>query len=205
MSRRIWTSNGKCFDCKVLDRECLSCNYGYYTKELDKCYKCKFEIKGELVQLEKCKRICSDENCLICYMFQKAETCYICKGGYRLENNKCIKCIDKNCISCNWDEYICTQCNDNSVKLNGRCIEDYTSNCIRFGLYHCKKCSKFKKCVECYDNYEIDKNGKCVEKQENSKNSESIALSIVISTVIFNILITILACFCICRIKNPLY
>ena len=73
-------------------------------------------ISGYTVKNGKCSLICSDNNCLNCSNNSNVEVCNECKEGYKAEGAKCVKCQETNCIKCDYNKTICTQC-DNITKL----------------------------------------------------------------------------------------
>ena len=104
------TEEGKCLDCKILDENCKSCDLSYFYYIYDRCLSC--ENGYYLNEYGECSLNCTDKNCLSCSMAQNIEICYKCQEGYKLENGKCIKCQDINCLKCDEDKMVCTECNN---------------------------------------------------------------------------------------------
>ena len=43
--------NGKCFDCRTLDKNCKFCDFGYYTVGNQKCFKCNIRNNLQLINV----------------------------------------------------------------------------------------------------------------------------------------------------------
>lgn len=56
-------------------------------------------------------------------MDQNNEICQKCKERYKPEKGKCIEWQDKNCLRCDDDKAICTQCYSSTFLGDGKCFE----------------------------------------------------------------------------------
>ena len=136
----------KCIDCyywsRMICRECIS---GY-----------RVDDKGG------CELICSDENCLNCYLDDGKEICKKCKNNYKPNGKNCSLCSDINCDNCYFlkgKEY-CTKCPLGYRINEEKCIKCSDSNCLECdlsnGKEYCKNCKNFyrpenEKCLKCLD------------------------------------------------------
>lgn len=152
---------GKCIRCQV--EKCENCE-----KDASKCFQYsgsyyKDEDKysptyGELVLCsQNCKTCKENDNCILCI-----------SRDYGLNNGKCQKCLDPNCIDCRDDYSICSICKDgfgadndpNSVNY-GKCIkcEENCKSCYSNDFRLCRVCqpglgrNEEGKCVKCHDEH----------------------------------------------------
>ena len=132
-----YVKDGKCIECPDYAIECdaaviFKCESPYIVSKdgktcVDKCPSGSVEING---QCTICK---TDENCDQCE--KDLITCRECKGGYVLQDNKCI-----------------SHCNDGYYEENKKC-----KPCID----NCYKCTDNKSCKECVAPYVLH-NDVCV-------------------------------------------
>ena len=92
-------------ECKHCSENCLNC---YFYEGKEQCW--SYEKGYYLNKDSKCSSICLDKNCIECSMNQNIELCNKCEEGYKLEKGKCIKCQDINCLRCDDDKNICSEC-----------------------------------------------------------------------------------------------
>lgn len=108
--------------------------------------------------------------------------CEECKQGAILKNGKCIRCKESYCLSCPYDENVCTLCDYNSKLFNGRCTS--SSYCESDNLY-CKYCLNMSKCQECYNNFELSNSGEC------SKDNKPIKVFYIAFSLVLSFFITL--------------
>ncbi len=117
--------------CMKCPDKCLNCYYlgsKKYCKECEKGYKNNNE--------GNCSLICSDKNCLECYLDSNGkEYCNKCKDGYKINEAKCSLCSDlEGCIDCYFENgrLHCTECGNDYFLNDGNCI-----NCIDEEISYC--------------------------------------------------------------------
>ena len=142
------------FGCELSENHnrCLECNYLFCLNQ--KTGKCEDneEINKEE---EKIYFRCQKTN-------EEATECEECVKNFTLnEKGLCIdeeQCIEKNengkCLTCYNDE-IYSFCMNNDFE----CVETFVDKCLE-----CNDILNFDKCTKCFDGYELDDNGYCVEK-----------------------------------------
>ncbi|KAK8892604.1 hypothetical protein M9Y10_029843 [Tritrichomonas musculus] len=156
---------GKCIKCKVA--RCQDC-----TSDANKCNDCGGSgfYDDDETSLTYGKCVSCSAYCTKCI---DEKTCLECDRRYGLDNGKCTRCKDHDCLECYEDYSICTECLDLSADIRpnsetyGQCI-----NCTN----NCKRCEHFDSgnCTYCYDGLGSD-NGVCVEtKMDHCVAFESI-------------------------------
>ncbi|ELP91846.1 hypothetical protein EIN_397060 [Entamoeba invadens IP1] len=191
-----YLDNGKCIklkNCKSNDerdtKRCLECIPGYYLDEntyichpgnISKCLvyssntNC-FVCETGLVQIgNKCTKI---EHCIESDM----EQCTQCDEKYSLQNNKCVKCLDDNCVYCDTNISKCEHCEKGfNLTRGGDCVfcnssegyHFYNDKCIRCN-YECQNCDlRYPEiCTSCYDGFVLN-NGKCLKCGDGCKRCD---------------------------------
>ena len=184
-----------CLNCYFYEgkEKCLRCEYGYINNGKGECFKLVFQdekcnsykfINGtaicygcnngyELIN-GICSLICLVSNCLNCFY---KNSCSQCKNGYKLEYNKCVKCIDSNCNKCDDYKYICTECNDETILYDGDCVFN-SSYCQQININYCKYCihSECLMCSEGYKKHYYD--GNCHKKKDKTTTTLIVIFSI---------------------------
>ena len=140
-----------CINCYGNEKECSSCENGFYLSEDKTCENCVESGEMFLDGSKHC-RLCYEivENCKICDF--KTNNCTKCQENYYLNN-------DKKCVPCNVFDYFIKGNNDGS----GECLQ-----CSSV-LKHCDYCGNMEVCNKCKSNYYRDEKGNCV-KCDNNKN-----------------------------------
>ena len=167
---------------------CLRCYEGYYLLDNVTCKELNEQIKSR---------------CKYTLPFNE-ESCAICKDGYYRNNTICDLCINK-CNKC-YNNYQCVICNQNYFKNDNltcisynelthctiktqqgcnKCEEGFFLNnkyCYKCSnnLNKCSKCNNQDQCNLCYNDYVLNKEGKCIyyknikhcTKEENSTCSK---------------------------------
>ena len=184
-------------ECKHCSENCINC---YFYEGKEQCWSCE---KGYYLNKDsKCSSICLGKNCVECSMNQNIELCNKCEEGYKLEKGKCIKCQDINCLRCDDDKNICSECVKLTYLQNGKCFDPYLLyyDCSAFYLDdHCQVCTGEGECVRCSGNYELDDFGDC------KQNLVKIIVPIVVSLVVLiAIIVIIVICIRKKRRNNPI-
>ena len=144
----------KIFGCELSENEnkCLECNELYCLNAKTGLCEDNEEITKEE---EKIYFRCAKTN-------EDGTKCEVCIGNYTLnEEGLCID--EENCIEKD-DNGKCKQCYNEerfSFCLNNEfeCVETYADNCLE-----CNDILNFDKCTKCFDGYELDEFGYCIEK-----------------------------------------
>ena len=187
--------------CKTIRKGiCTDCVDSYYHSTFThKCTKCSENCKqcigslckecfsGYALELSTC-HIASIPNC---HVYQSISECKQCDYGYGIvsESFLCGKCDDGNCLQCDYNQSVCTQCGGDYVLINGSCIQIQTvshcteydiqslncttcesgyyinpneNNCMECENEHCLSCQSNGECDKCVDGYYLE-NGDCLQ------------------------------------------
>ena len=179
------------YQCVKCQRNCENCqihNHRLYCIECEGGY--KIDDEGE------CSLICSDNNCLDCYLdnsfdyFSSKEYCRKCISGYKPNEEKCLKCSNwegcRDCVFKNGKEY-CDECYSGYFLKDGNCTKCKDNNCsdcyYLYGREYCSSCYNDRympyeeKCVKCTDEKCLScqmKNGKeqCIKCESGYEANE---------------------------------
>ena len=145
--------------CTPCSYNCLDCTWRFHGEY---CWKC---IEGYKINNKgKCSLICSDDNCLDCYInYQKKKICKECKPGFKNNDTICIsstclniegceECYYQNgteyCLKCKyeyvWNEDKCSLCSEGCSYCNFNKGKEYCYYCkTDYGKNGeiCSKCS----------------------------------------------------------------
>lgn len=175
------------------DFDCTKCNYNYIVSSSLKncvkncksneyieesiCYPCPLNCNSCYDTTGICKE-CNEGYDLIIpkdqpdmidvlpYCSRKSD---YCEEGMVFSNkeNKCIKCVQENCISCDENNLAnCLECNDSTLLDNGKCVNScpinsylpnsnndfYSFECLTCSI-NCEKCIDYDNCLECKKPY----------------------------------------------------
>ena len=143
--------------CAISENEnkCIECDE-YFCLDVKK-HTCEYNDESPEFEEQKIYFHCNKTN-------EEATECEICNNYSELINGICVDKIecaeekDGECIKCNEKSY-----NDNYMCLNNiyGCVEIWIPNCLR-----CDNMFDFDECTECIEGYELDVDGKCIEKME---------------------------------------
>jgi hypothetical protein len=142
------------------------------------CVRCwySFNLIGN-----KCKKKCSDPNCLDCTFTNTSEICNECKDKYNLINGSCffhLKCFDNNCEECSDQfQYSCYNCSIKTLLYKGECLSYINGSCLICngnGCYDCYESKKEQKDEEQEDEEQED------EEQEGQNDDKKNGISVLI-------------------------
>lgn len=139
-------NKGSCFKCSLGIANCEECSWITY------CTKCRLnyliEIYSEGTRCKRCSELIT--NCIKC---DGAKNCTECQPGYKLTDNKCIKC-PLNCLSCE-NEVSCLPngCLGGYYIDNGKCLSCIEPN---VGTAFCDNCTAAKNCLICDEGFYLE-------------------------------------------------
>ena len=142
--------------CDISENEnkCLKCDTDYFFCLDKKTGKCVFndEVMSEE---KKFYYKCNITN-------EEGTACEICLDGFELKNGLCIE--DSHCIEKNEDGF-CKKCINYEDEYYKHCL-NYEFDCVETyleGYDECNYSLDFNNCTKCFEGYELDKNGECIE------------------------------------------
>ena len=144
----LFSKTGICSSCP---RKCEFCRHGLCLSCIDGF---KIGLNNTCVPIKPSTNDCPD-GCSSC----ETERCTSCLSGLGLDNttNLCLPCSTKNCLDCDRDYRICSDCSAGSVLVNGTC-----HRCPA----NCNRCDETLQCQYCPRGYLLE-NGRCSKCPKN--------------------------------------
>ena len=187
--------NNNFYKCLASDDEgekCIECIDGYFLgsedKKCSKIFGCK-KSKDENSCLECEDKYCFDISKNICipndYVYDINEKFYFKCNKTNDKGNECILCenddlilenglcIDKkNCE--NEEKGVCIKCKEKNDDDYFYCLNDIFG-CVETYRYNCSRCDDMNDifgCTKCYDGFEMNEKGFCVEIENENEEEE---------------------------------
>ena len=194
--------------CKTIQKGiCVDCVESYYHSTVThKCTKCSSNCKKCIGSLcHECfngyaleSSSCHIASISHCQVYESITNCKQCDYGFGVYKNdddeygKCVECEDVNCLRCDYNQSVCTQCQGDYLLMNGKChsispidqctqydsetlecidcfdgfyISEETHLCEKCSDMNCLECQSDGKCLKCFDGFYLE-NGECIQCNE---------------------------------------